>query len=97
MENVEQISKIAMMHQHVDETKAIMQTNIENILERGERIEELQEVANSLNKAAKVFKKKAKKVRRFKMMQDAKHGVVVGTAIAGVVGVVVIPPLIALL
>ena len=64
-----------MMQQHVDETKAIMQTNIENILERGERIEELQEEANSLNQAAKVFKKKAKKVRRFKMMQDAKHGV----------------------
>jgi len=97
IENVEQISKIAMMQQHVDETKAIMQTNIENILERGERIEDLQDEANSLNQAAKVFKKKAKKVRRFKMMQDAKHGVVVGTAIAGVVGVAVIPPLIALL
>jgi len=97
MENVEQIDKLAMMQQHVDETKAIMQSNIENILQRGENIEDLQEEARNLNAAAKVFKKNAKKVRRLKMLQNAKHGVILGTAITGVVGVCVIPPLIALL
>lgn len=97
MENVEQLDKLAMMQQHVDETKAIMQSNIENILKRGEKIEDLQEEAHNLNAAAKVFKKNAKKVRRFKMLQNAKHGVILGTAVTGVVGVCVIPPLIALL
>lgn len=97
MENVEEISKLAMMQQHVDETKAIMQHNIENILERGEKIEDLQDEANQLSQAAKVFKKSARKVKRFKMIQNAKHGVILGTAITGAVGVCVIPPLIALL
>jgi len=97
MENVEQIDKLAMMQQHVDETKAIMQNNIENILERGDKIEDLQEEAQKLNAAAKVFKKNAKKVKRFQMIQNAKHGVILGTAVTGVVGVCVIPPLIALL
>ena len=97
MENMEQVDKLAMMQQHVDETKSIMQNNVENILERGEKIEDLQEEAQNLNAAAKIFKKNAKKVRRFKMLQNAKHGVVLGTAVTGVVGVCVIPPLIALL
>ncbi|KAK1743755.1 hypothetical protein QTG54_005352 [Skeletonema marinoi] len=66
MENVEQIDKLAKMQQHVDETTAIMQNNIENILERGDKIEDLQEEAQKLNAAAKVFKKNAKKVKRFR-------------------------------
>mmetsp|Transcript_21757 Transcript_21757/g.31141 ORF Transcript_21757/g.31141 Transcript_21757/m.31141 type:complete len:239 (+) Transcript_21757:88-804(+) len=97
MENVEQIDRLAIMQQHVDETKAIMHNNIENILERGDKIEDLQEEATKLNAAAKVFKKNAKKVKRFQMLQNAKRGVLVGTAVTGAVGVCIIPPLIALL
>lgn len=97
MENVEQTDRMAIMQQHVHETKAIMHNNIENILERGDKIEDLLEEAHKLNAAAKVFKKNAKKVKRLRMLQNAKHGVLVGTAVTGVVGVCIIPPLIALL
>mmetsp|Transcript_570 Transcript_570/g.1087 ORF Transcript_570/g.1087 Transcript_570/m.1087 type:complete len:228 (-) Transcript_570:233-916(-) len=97
MESAEQNGKLSMLNQHVEETKAIMASNIENILERGERMEDLQAESKELSEMSKVFKKKAKQLKRFKMWQNAKHGVMVGTAVTGAVGVVVIPPLIALL
>mmetsp|Transcript_32824 Transcript_32824/g.59223 ORF Transcript_32824/g.59223 Transcript_32824/m.59223 type:complete len:87 (+) Transcript_32824:1-261(+) len=86
-----------MLNQQVEETKAIMASNIENILERGERIEDLEAESKELNQMSRVFKKRARQVRRFKMWQNAKHGVMVGTAVTGAVGLIVIPPLIALL
>mmetsp|Transcript_8862 Transcript_8862/g.19857 ORF Transcript_8862/g.19857 Transcript_8862/m.19857 type:complete len:233 (-) Transcript_8862:46-744(-) len=97
MDSVQSAGRLALLNQHVDETKEIMANNIENILERGQKIEELEEESNNLNQMSKVFKKKAKQVKRFKMWQNAKHGIVVGTAITAGVGIVVIPPLIALL
>ena len=97
MEAAEHTGKMAMLNQHVEETKAIMASNIENILEQGEKIEDLQEESKELSVMAQVFKKKAKQVKRFKMWQNAKHGIMVGTAVTAGVGVIVIPPLIALL
>lgn len=97
MDNVGQLGRIALLNQHVDETKEIMAENIERILERGEKLDDLHHESSKLNAMSAVFKKRAKKLRRIKMWQNAKHGVMVGTAITGAVGIVVIPPLIALL
>mmetsp|Transcript_14252 Transcript_14252/g.30938 ORF Transcript_14252/g.30938 Transcript_14252/m.30938 type:complete len:238 (-) Transcript_14252:220-933(-) len=97
MESANQAGKLSIMNQHVEETKSIMASNIEQILERGERMEDLQAESKELNQMSRVFKKKAKQLKRFKMWQNAKHGVMVGTAVTGAVGVVIIPPLIALL
>mmetsp|Transcript_6219 Transcript_6219/g.11359 ORF Transcript_6219/g.11359 Transcript_6219/m.11359 type:complete len:237 (-) Transcript_6219:594-1304(-) len=97
MESADRTGQMSMMNQHVEETKQIMASNIENILDRGARIEDLDEESQQLNMMSRVFKKKAKQLKRAKMMQNAKHGAMVGTAVTGVVGVIVIPPLIALL
>ena len=97
MESAESTGRLSMLNQQVDETKAIMARNIDNILERGEKIQDLEEQSKELNAMSRVFKKKAKQLKRFKMWQNAKHGVVVGTAITGTIAVVTIPPLIALL
>lgn len=97
MADAESAYKLAIMKQHVEETKLIMAKNIESVLERGEKMEELEASAEELNQMARIFKKKAKKVKRFKMWQNAKHGIMVGTAVTGAVGVVVVPTLIALL
>ena len=61
------------------ETNAIMASNIENILARGERIYDLQEESKELHQMSCVFKKRAKQVKRVKMWQNA----VVGTAVTG--------------
>lgn len=97
MESAERDGQLSMIRQHVDETKAIMASNIENILDRGERIEDLEKEAKELNEMSNVFRKKAKQMKRFTMWNNAKHGVMVGTAVTGAVGAIVIPPLIALL
>lgn len=97
MESVQRDARISILRQHVDEIKAIMASNIANILERGERIESLEEQAEQLKKMSSVFKKKSKQLKRMQQWQNAKYGVVLGTAITGAVGALVIPPLIALL
>lgn len=97
MVDAESACKLAIMRQHVEETKLIMARNIESVLERGEKMEKLESSAEKLNQMARVFRKKTKRVKRFKMWQNAKHGVILGTAVTGAVGVVVVPTLIALL
>lgn len=97
MESAEQAGRMSIINQHVDETKQIMASNIQHVLERGEKLEDLEAESEELSKMSRIFKKKAKQVRRFKMWQNAKHGVMVGTAVTAGVGVIVIPPLIALL
>lgn len=97
MESATRPGNASMLQQHVDETKAIMAGNIERVLRRGDRIEDLQAEAKELSDMSRVFEKRSKQLKRYKMWNDAKHGVMVGTAITGVVGAIVIPPLIALL
>jgi hypothetical protein len=46
---------------------------------------------------SKQFKKHAKHVKRFKMIQNAKHGIIVGTAVTATAANVIVPPLVALL
>lgn len=71
MESVEQLGRLSVLNQHVNETKQIMASNIENILERGTSIHEMEDQSSKLNEMSKVFKKNAKKVKRFKMWQNA--------------------------
>ena len=74
-----------------------MHDNITRILEREEQLDALAEQGTRLEQMAMDFKKKTTGVRRRMMFQNAKHGILVGTAItAGVAGVVV-PPLVAIL
>ena len=97
MDHATQDGRVSMLKQHADETKSIMASNIRQILERGDSLEDLQAEARELSDMSRVFQKRAKELKRYKMWNDAKHGVLVGTAVTGVVGVIVIPPLIALL
>ena len=96
MESAERDYEVSCLKQRVEETKAIMQRNIEAVLERGEKIEDLEVQAEQLNQMTRVFKKKTRQFRRFKMRQNAKYGIMLGTAVTGV-GIIVVPPLIALL
>ena len=97
MVDAESACQLAIMKQHLEETKTIMAKNIEAVLQRGEKIEDLEASAEELNQMSRIFKKKAKQVKRYTMWQNAKHGIIVGTAVTGAVGVVVVPALIALL
>jgi len=97
MEQVSDQGRLAMVNDSISSTKDLMAENIERALERGERLEDVDEQANNLSAMSQVFRKRAKDVKRFSMWQNAKHGLIIGTAITGVVAVVTVPPLVALL
>ena len=78
MEQVEYQGRLAMVNQQIQSTKEIMSKNIDLILEREEHLQTMEERSESLNVLSKQFKKRSKQLKRYKMWQNAKHGVVMG-------------------
>ena len=97
MEQANSMGKTAMVSQKVDEVKAIMHDNIDLLLERGQKLEDLDEKATALGKASKAFHKGARTAKRFQLWQQAKFGVVVGTAVTVGVAAIVAPVVVAAL
>jgi Synaptobrevin len=89
--------KVVAIEEKLQLSHDIMSHNIDMILDRGTRLEDLKEDATRLQEMAVMFQKRARDVRRYKMMQNAKHGVMLGTAVTVGVGIVVVPPLVAIL
>lgn len=90
-------SPMARIHEELNTAKELMEENIHLAMERQEQLEEMTHRADELSLAAKQFQKKAKQVKRFQMVQNAKHGVLLGTVVTAGVAVVVVPPLVAIL
>jgi tetrahydromethanopterin S-methyltransferase subunit B len=97
MQEVTSLGKMAMLHEQLTMTQQIMSDNIALILENDEQLHDMQENSSRLQEMAHVFKKRTKAVRRAKMMQNAKHGLILGTVITAGVAIIVVPPLVALL
>lgn len=97
MQEVTSLGKMAMLHEQLTMTQQIMSDNIALILQNDEQLHDMQEKGSRLQEMAHVFKKRTKAVRRAKMMQNAKHGLILGTAITAGVAIVIVPPLVALL
>ena len=97
MESAERDYKVSCLKQRVEETRAIMQRNIEAVLDRGEKMEDLEVQAEELKQKTSVFKKKCRQLKKFQMQQHAKHGYMMGTAITVVGGLIIVPPLIAMI
>ena len=62
-DSVEHLGRLAILNQHVNETKEIMASNIHNILEGGDKLKENEDPARTLDQMSQVFKKNAKKVK----------------------------------
>ena len=98
MQEVTYLGKMAMLRQRLEESKQIMNENVDLLLDREDQIrKQLAVKSSALQEAAAAFKKRTRKVRRMQMMQNAKHGLVLGTAVTAGVAVIVVPPLIAIL
>jgi hypothetical protein len=87
---------MAMVNEDVESLKHVMAQNIDSLLEKEQRLEDLDEQSSALQELSKQFKKNTLKVKRFKMWQNAKHGVLVGSAVTAGAAVVIVPPLIML-
>ena len=96
MDEISYLGKMAMLNTKITELETIMSRNIELILDRETKLETLKKESNQLNEMAAVFKKQSKDVRRRMLWQNAKHGLVLGTAITAGVATVVTPIVVAL-
>lgn len=76
IQQVPNMGKIDSLNKKIDTTVGMMQKNIDLMLERDETLTSLHQKSEELNGLAKLFKKRAKDVRRFRMIQNAKHGMV---------------------
>lgn len=97
MREVTYLGKMARLNQCIQDTTKLMHANITAILESQARFDYLEHKGEKMQEMAVSFKKANNVVKRRMMMQNAKHGLVLGTAITAGVAVIVGPPLIALL
>lgn len=97
MMQVSHLAAYTDLENHVENAKDRMSKNIELILEREPKLQDLHDEATKLQEMAIVFKRNSEKVQRMKMWHNAKHGLVMGTAITAGVALVAVPPIIALL
>ncbi|KAL3939059.1 MAG: hypothetical protein SGBAC_006142 [Bacillariaceae sp.] len=91
MQEVTYLGKVAMVEKEIDSLKQIMARNIDMILDRGDKIDRLQEESKQLNEMTAVFKKNSKKLKRKMLWQNAKYGLMMGTAVTVGVAAVTIP------
>lgn len=76
IQEVQSIGRIDELNKKIDTTKDLMKQNIDMMLEREETLNGIHRQSEELNGMAKMFKKRAKQIKRFKMIQNAKHGMV---------------------
>jgi len=91
MQEVTYLGKVAMVEEEIESLKRIMARNIDMIIDRGDKIERLQEDSKQLNEMTSVFKKNSKKLKRKMLWQNAKYGLVVGTAVTVGVAAITVP------
>mmetsp|Transcript_10065 Transcript_10065/g.26078 ORF Transcript_10065/g.26078 Transcript_10065/m.26078 type:complete len:229 (-) Transcript_10065:77-763(-) len=85
------VGKLALVTEKVDEVKEIMHDNIESMLAQQNRVSDLEDKAAEMSLAAREFKKQTTRAKRFHYWNQAKMGVVVGTAATAVTAAVVTP------
>lgn len=98
MEDITYLAKIVALEHQLETTRAIMERNIELIMDREEYLlNKLDKKTTEANEMAQIFRKRTRRVRRMQLMQHAKHGILVGTVITAGIAIAVIPPLVAVL
>jgi hypothetical protein len=96
MEQASSGGRLAMVSSKVDEVRSIMADNIELLLHRGDQLDALDDKATNMNRMAHAFRRRARDAKRFQLWQQAKFGLVVGTAVTVGVAIVVVPPVLAI-
>mmetsp|Transcript_7584 Transcript_7584/g.31398 ORF Transcript_7584/g.31398 Transcript_7584/m.31398 type:complete len:181 (+) Transcript_7584:609-1151(+) len=74
----------------VEEVRAIMERNVEMILDRGERLDALESKSDALSEATLAFKKQARKLKRWHLMNQVKWGVAVGSLVTASVAIPIV-------
>ncbi|KAF8060226.1 synaptobrevin-domain-containing protein [Lyophyllum atratum] len=81
---------VSALQLELDETFAIMSSNLQSMAERGERLESLESRTENLVSSARVFRKSAHKVRKDMWWKDMKMRLIIGLAITVVIALTVL-------
>ncbi|KAK0405626.1 hypothetical protein QR680_018095 [Steinernema hermaphroditum] len=74
--NVQQPNRMAELQRQVNDVKTVMSTNVERILERGERLENLDHRTEQLSQSAESFKTSARRVQRHMCRKNLKWTII---------------------
>lgn len=81
--------KIERMKDAVEEVKAVMVSNIESIVERGERLDLIVDKAENLSNESVTFRQSGRRLQRRMWWQNARMKVALGVAIVVVIYIIV--------
>ncbi|MFH4976933.1 hypothetical protein AB6A40_003642 [Gnathostoma spinigerum] len=87
---VEQPSRISQLKQHVADVKSVMTSNVERILERGERLETLEGRTEALSQSSENFRVMARRVERHMCRKNLKWTIIVGVSVTVVVIIILL-------
>lgn len=82
--------RIGESQRQVNEVVDIMRSNVNKILERGEKLDDLGERAESLEVGANQFHTSARRIKRKMWWQNVKMWIIIGIVVAILIAIIVI-------
>mmetsp|Transcript_26423 Transcript_26423/g.85416 ORF Transcript_26423/g.85416 Transcript_26423/m.85416 type:complete len:260 (-) Transcript_26423:308-1087(-) len=80
-------AKVSRLANQVEDVRAIMERNVELILDRGEKLDDLEAKSDHLSEATLAFKRQARKLKKWHLMNQVKFGLTVGTLVTASVAI----------
>ncbi|KAI9219431.1 synaptobrevin-domain-containing protein [Blastocladiella britannica] len=85
------MNKAKQVHAQVNEVVGIMQSNIEKVMDRGEKMETLAAKTEDLQNQSNQFKKGATKVRKAMWWKDLKLKLAIAAVVAIILIIIIVP------
>merc|ERR1711959_678724 len=73
--------KITAVKQQIEDTRQIMSSNIDKVLERGERLEDVMDKSEAMKDTADAFRKKGRELRRKMWWQNTKMKLIIAAIV----------------
>lgn len=83
-------NRIEDTQRQVNEVVDIMRTNVNKVLERGEKLDDLGERAESLEIGANQFQTSAQRIKRKMWWENAKMWIIIGIIVAIILAIIII-------
>ncbi|XP_068229313.1 vesicle-associated membrane protein 2-like [Palaemon carinicauda] len=83
-------SRLEASQKEVDEITGIMKTNVQGIIDRGEKLEDLEERASSLLTATSQFEKTSSRLKKTYRWKNQKMKIIIGVVAGVVIAIIVV-------
>lgn len=83
--------KIGRLQNQVNEVVDVMRTNVDRVIERGDRLEDLQDKSDHLATNSDMFRNRAKALHKNMWMQNCKMRLIMAFVIILILSIIIIP------